>query len=110
MKKKTKKRCDYKRISTEHLALKKLRLDLGLTLKQVGELLGLSAKGLGAIENGRLSLDRTRILKIFKKYRLSEKEFNEVKIRIESDSKCKLKRVYSKRVLSIYLPYFLFSF
>ena len=100
MKKKSKKRCGYKRITSEHLALRKIRQELGLTLKQAGELVGLSSKGLGAIENGRVSLDKDRIQELLNSYQLSENEYEVIKYQIEKESIDKPKRVYIKNVLS----------
>ena len=61
MQTKRQKRFDKKAITSDQLAIRELRLELGMTLKEAGIKLGLSDKGIGAIENGRISLDRKRI-------------------------------------------------
>ncbi|MBT7608336.1 MAG: helix-turn-helix transcriptional regulator [Bacteriovoracaceae bacterium] len=83
MKTKRLKRCDKKIILSDQLALRELRLELDLTLEEAGKKLGLSAKGIGAIENGRVSLARKRITEIITSYGLDYLDFVRAKRIIE---------------------------
>jgi transcriptional regulator with XRE-family HTH domain len=82
-----KKRCDKKIVLSEHLAIKALRQELGFTLVEAGVKIGLSAKGIGAIENGRVTLDRKRIEEIATLYGLTYFDFVRAKILIEKDQR-----------------------
>lgn len=75
MKFKTKKKCETKSRIIEYQALKELRLELGMTLTKASTKLKIGPKGLGAIENGRVCLDKTRIEEIIKSYGLKYLDF-----------------------------------
>lgn len=82
-KSKHKKRCQKRLVSSTHLALKHLREDKGLSQKQAANGLGLSAKSIGAIENGRVYLDRKRIEQIVNSYEFTYLDFVRAKKLIE---------------------------
>lgn len=92
---KTKKR----RITNDHLAIRELRLELNLTQAIAGKLIGLSAKGVEAIENGRVSLNRNRIEEILNSYNFSYLDFLRVRKLIEKNSCKRRKRITIKTVL-----------
>lgn len=93
------KRCERRVISSDQLALKELRLEHRLTLKDAGELLGLTSKGIGAIENGRVALDRKRIEEIVNSYGRHYLDFVRIKKTIEKNSSKKSNRETVKKVL-----------
>ncbi len=70
---------------------------MDLTLKEAGEKLGLSDKGIGAIEDGRVSLKRKRIVEFVTLYGLDYLDFIRVKKLIEK-SKGKSKRGKGKQL------------
>ena len=61
LKKKNEKRCHRKEITKDHIAIRELRLELNMSLKEAGERVGLSSKSIGAIENGRVLLSKKSI-------------------------------------------------
>lgn len=87
MKSRNEKRCQRKSITLDHIALRELRHELNLTLKEAGEKMKLSSKGIGAIENGRVGLDRKRIEEIVSSYGLGYLDFLRIKKNIEKSSK-----------------------
>lgn len=99
MKTKKTKRCDKKVILSDQLALKQLRQELRLSQKEAGEKLQLSHKSVGAIENGRVSLDRNRIEKIVISYGLTYLDFVRAKRIIEKEGHKKPKRQFTRKVL-----------
>lgn len=99
MKTKKTKRCDKKVILSDQLALKQLRQEQRLTQKEAGEKLGLSHKSIGAIENGRVSLDRKRIEEIVISYGLTYLDFVRAKRIIEKEGLKKPKRQFTRKVL-----------
>lgn len=96
----TKKKCETKSKSSEYLALRELRLDLGMTLVEACKNLTIGSKGLGAIENGRVTLDKNRIEEIVTSYGLSYLDFLKKKKLIEKEGIIKKKRTYVRHVLS----------
>lgn len=100
MKQQGKKRCQRKAITSEHQALKKLRLDLKLTLVDAGKLVGLSSKGIGAIENGRVLLTKEKIEKIVTSYGLTFLDYSGAKKIIERSGLKTSRRAYVKSVLT----------
>lgn len=99
MTKTKKKKRSGKTITSEHLALRELRLECEMTLKEAGEKYGLSSKGMGAIENGRVSLNREKIEAIINSYGLTYLDFVRAKRLIEKGTKRRPKRVFVKTVL-----------
>lgn len=95
-----KKKCKTKSKLVEHQALKELRLDLDMTLQKASEKLELGAKGLGAIENGRVTLDKKRIEEIVSSYGLSYLDFVRKKKVIEKEQKKKRARATVRHVLT----------
>ena len=95
-----KQRCTKKIIGSEQLALRQLRLDLQLTLTEAGKKINLTDKGLGAIENGRVDLKRSRIEQIIKAYGLEYLDFIRAKRIIERNQHKKCKRETVKTVLT----------
>lgn len=91
------KRCQKKIITKEHRAIRKLRLELGLTLKDAGEKLGLSSKGIGAIENGRVILDKNRIMEIVSSYGLEYQSFLDIRDGVETNMQSKYERRRSSK-------------
>ncbi|HAZ13242.1 MAG: hypothetical protein A2X86_00565 [Bdellovibrionales bacterium GWA2_49_15] len=100
MQTKRQRRFDKRAITSDQLAIRELRLELGMTLKEAGIKLGLSDKGIGAIENGRISLDRKRIEDIVLSYGLSYLDFIRAKKIIERNGPKKSERKYIRRVFS----------
>ncbi len=100
MKTRNKKRCAKKVITSDQLAIRELRLKQDLTLKEAGEKLGLSSKGIGAIENGRTALPKERIEQIVKAYGLSYLDFIRAKRIIDKEGIKKRKRQFTRRVLT----------
>lgn len=88
-----------KAITTDHLALRELRLECGMTLKEAGEKYGVFSKGMGAIENGRVCLNREKIEAIINSYGLTYLDFVRAKRLIEKGSKRRPKRTFVKTVL-----------
>jgi transcriptional regulator with XRE-family HTH domain len=80
-----KKRCDRKIMTAEYQALKKLRLDSGLTLKDAASRLDLSFRTVSAIENGRVNLDKKRIEEIVKAYGLKYMDYVRAKKIIQKE-------------------------
>ncbi|MGI4993359.1 helix-turn-helix domain-containing protein [Halobacteriovorax sp. GFR7] len=99
MTKTKKKKRNGKAITSEHLALRELRLECEMTLKEAGEKYGLSSKGMGAIENGRVSLNREKIEDIVNSYGLTHLDFIRSKRLIEKGAKRRPKRKFIKTVL-----------
>jgi transcriptional regulator with XRE-family HTH domain len=100
-KNKHKKRCQKRLVSSVHLALKHLREDRALSQKQAANGLGLSAKSIGAIENGRVYLGRERIEQIVNSYEFTYLDFVRAKKLIERGELKKSKTPNSiKKVLS----------
>jgi len=95
-----KKRCESKLITSEHLSLKQLREEVNLTLEEAGKNLGLTKNGIGAIENGRVCIDKKRIEEIVNSYGLDYLDFIRAKKIIEKEDKFKKKRKTIKRVLN----------
>lgn len=100
MKFNSKKKCKTKSILIEHQALRELRLDLNMTLVEASKKLEVGPKGLGAIENGRVCLDRKRIEKIVLSYGLTYLDFVRKKKLIEKGEQKKKGRVYIRHVLT----------
>jgi len=75
-----------------------MRHELGLTLKEAGQKLNLSEKTIGAIENGRISLDQKRIEKIVHSYELNLMDFTRSKRIIKKDG---IKLRPRKRVIHV---------
>ena len=92
-------RFNKKLITLDHKAIRELRLEKGLTLREAGKLIGLSDKGLGAIENGRICLARKRIEDIVKGYGMNYLDFMRAKITIERNGPRKLARRTVRSVL-----------
>lgn len=88
-----------KAITSDHLALRELRLECGMTLKDAGAKYGLTSKGMGAIENGRVSLSREKIEAIINSYGLTYLDFVRAKRLIEKGVKRRPKRTFVKTVL-----------
>ncbi len=95
-----KKKCKTKSKLIEYQALKELRLELGMTLKKASEKLELGPKGLGAIENGRVCLDKERIEEIVSSYGLTYLDFVRKKKIIEKEQQKKKGRSTVKHVLT----------
>ena len=93
------KKLKAKRISTEHLALKELRLKKNWTLKDAGMRLGLSSKSVGAIENGRVLLPKKRIEEIVNSYGLTYLDFERTRRIIKREGSKRKRRRYKNRVL-----------
>lgn len=91
------KRCQKKIITKEHRAIRKVRLELGLTLKDAGDKLGLSSKGIGAIENGRVILDKNRIMEIVSSYGLDYQNFLDIRDEVETNKQSKYERRRSSK-------------
>jgi transcriptional regulator with XRE-family HTH domain len=95
-----KKKCRTKSELIEYQALKELRLELGMTLKVASEKLALGPKGLGAIENGRVSINKARIEEIVLSYGLTYLDFvRKIKI-IEKEQQKKKGRSSVRHVLT----------
>jgi transcriptional regulator with XRE-family HTH domain len=86
-------------ITKDHIAIRELRLELNMSLKEAGERVGLSSKSIGAIENGRVLLSKERIEGIVKSYGLSYLDFVRVRIIIDKNFKKTKKRITVKTVL-----------
>tara|TARA_R110002072_G_scaffold276051_1_gene437274 strand:- start:2437 stop:3075 length:639 start_codon:yes stop_codon:yes gene_type:complete len=99
MKLKLKKKCKAKPKLIEPQALKELRLELGMTQLRASEKLELGPKGLAAIENGRVALNRNRIEEIVNSYGLHYLDFIRVKKRIEKEQRKKKRPDTIKSVL-----------
>lgn len=101
MKGRNNKRFNKKIITTEHLALKKLRLDLNMNLTEAGKKLGLSSKSIGVIENGRVDLTQEKIERVVKAYGLSLLDFVRSKKMIAKEGlNLKNRRVFIRSVLT----------
>jgi len=100
MKFKTKKKFETKSKAIEYQALKELRLDLGMTLTEASAKLKIGPKGLGAIENGRVCLDKSRTEEIVKSYDLTYLDFIKKKKLIEKEQKNKKGKQVVRHVLS----------
>ncbi len=99
MKRTKKRRIEKKLISPDHKAIKELRFEAGLTLKEAGKSLSISEKTIGAIENGRISLSKTRINEIINGYGFTYFDFVRVKkLLVKSENK-RLPRKTIKTVL-----------
>ena len=96
----TKKKCKTKSQIIEYQALKELRLELGMTLTDASAKLKIGPKGLGAIENGRVCLDKTRIEEIVKSYDLTYLDVLKKKKLIEKERKNKKGKQVVRHVLS----------
>lgn len=97
---KSKKRFSRKIVTTEHLALRELRLDLNLSLKEAGEKLGVSSKMIGAIENGRVTLNQEWIERVVFSYGLTLIDFKRAKRILEKEGpKKRRQRVVTRTVL-----------
>lgn len=99
MKSRNEKRCQRKAITLDHIALRELRQELSLTLKEAGDKLSLSSKSIGAIENGRVGLDRKRIEEIVNSYGLTYLDFLRVRKLLEKNQFKRARRVTIKKVL-----------
>lgn len=99
MKRTKKRRIEKKLISPDHKAIKELRLETGLTLKEAGKSLSISEKTIGAIENGRISLSKTRINEIINGYGFTYFDFVRVKKLLGKNENKRLPRKTIKRVL-----------
>jgi transcriptional regulator with XRE-family HTH domain len=86
-------------ILIEHLALKKLRIDLCMTLDEASINLPIGPKGLAAIENGRVFLDKKRIEEIVSSYGLTYLDFLREKIIIDKERKKRKRPATVKHVL-----------
>ena len=93
-----KRRFDQKLVTIDHQALKKMRHELGLTLKEAGQKLNLSEKTIGAIENGRISLNQNKIEKVVHSYGLVLMDFTRSKRIIKKDG---IKLRPRKRVIHV---------
>jgi transcriptional regulator with XRE-family HTH domain len=97
---KPKKRFSRKIVTTEHLALRELRLDLNLSLKEAGVRLGVSSKMIGAIENGRVTLNQEWIERVVFSYGLTLIDFKRAKRILEKEGpKKRRQRVVTRTVL-----------
>lgn len=98
---KTKKRFSRKIVTAEHLALRELRLDLNLSLKEAGEKLGVSSKMIGAIENGRVTLNQNWIERVVFSYGLTLIDFKRAMRILEKEGlKKRRQKVVTRTVLS----------
>jgi transcriptional regulator with XRE-family HTH domain len=95
-----KKKCEAKSKLIDHQVIRELRLELGMTLKQASEKLEVGAKGLGAIENGRVYLDKKRVEEIVTSYDLTYLDFVRKKKAIENDSQKRKGRSFVRHVLT----------
>ena len=80
-----KKKCESKSNLIDHQVIRELRLEIGMTLKEASEKLEVGAKGLGAIENGRVCLDKKRVEGIVISYGLVYLDFVRKKKAIEKE-------------------------
>lgn len=96
----TKKKCETKSKAIEYQALKDLRLELSMTLSDASAKLKIGPKGLSAIENGRVGLDKTRIEEIVSSYGLTYLDFLKKRKLIEKERKNKKERKVIRHVLS----------
>ena len=99
MKRTKKRRIEKKLISPDHKAIKELRLEASLTLKEAGKSLSISEKTIGAIENGRISLSKSRINEIINSYGFTYFDFVRVKKLLDKNENKRLPRKTIKRVL-----------
>lgn len=99
MKRIKKRRIEKKLISPDHKAIKELRLEAGLTLKEAGKSLNISEKTIGAIENGRISLSKPRINEIINCYGFTYFDFVRVKKLHDKSENKRLPRKTIKTVL-----------
>lgn len=96
----SKKKCETKSKVIEYQALKEIRLELGMTLTDASAKLKIGPKGLGAIENGRVCLDKSRIEEIIRSYGLTYLDFlKKIKL-IEKEQKIKKGKQVVRHVLS----------
>lgn len=76
---KKKRRCDHRIMTNEGRILKTLRESKKLSMKKVGRLIGFSDSFVSHLENGRLDLNPTVILKLLNVYGYSYDEFIQFK-------------------------------
>jgi transcriptional regulator with XRE-family HTH domain len=91
-----------KKLNENQVAIKEMRLDLGIGLREAGERLGLSSKTVGAIENGRIGLSNERAEEISILYGLTANDLKRTKRIIKKDGikdrrKKKIKTVLSNK-------------
>tara|TARA_R110000868_G_scaffold132380_6_gene343267 strand:- start:8119 stop:8763 length:645 start_codon:yes stop_codon:yes gene_type:complete len=95
-----KKKCKTRSKLIEYQALRELRLELGMTLREASEKLELGPKGLGAIENGRVYLNKERIEEIVSSYGLTYLDYVRKEKIIEKEHLKKKGRSTVKHVLT----------
>jgi len=99
MKRSNKRRIEKKLISPDHKAIKELRLEAGLTLKEAGKRLGISDKTIGAIENGRISLSKNRINDMINAYDFTFLDFLRTKKNLGKNAGKRTERKIVRTVL-----------
>ena len=95
-----KKRSYYKLISENHRAIRSLRLEKNWGLAEAGKLLGLSSKGLGHLENGRVGLTPERTRQIIEAYGFHPLDLERVMRITRNNLKTSFRRNIVRKVLT----------